>query len=352
MAGTIHVQPKAAAKLTQQAVKNSSYILSNLSKDYDFKGAKSIQILTAETQPMNDYKRSGTNRYGEPKEVQDFEQILTLTQDKSFSLTIDKGNNNDQNYVKTKGKAVLKAQIGERAIPEEDKYTFERLSQKAGKITGASAITAENVLDRIMSGTEHLDNKGIPTDNRYLYVNASTYKFLKLSGSLLGVETLAKEAISKGVVAAIDAMPVIKVPESRWPSKVNFLIVHRDSAVAPQVINDTKLHLDPPGISGDLLEGRFNYDAFVIGSRCDGVYADVKEAPLKAPTISATNGAMSGASGGTYHWTIDGSDPRYSSSVQVGPTATGMEVGDIIKCYVTQAGKFDSPVAEIEYTGA
>ena len=53
------------------------------------------------TVPLNDYNRGASaNRYGEPAEVGDTVQELTMTQDKSFSGVIDKGNNMDQSINK------------------------------------------------------------------------------------------------------------------------------------------------------------------------------------------------------------------------------------------------------------
>ena len=92
------------AKQIQTAFTSESLITGRLSTEYSFSGVKTVKISTPQTVPMNDYRRSGTNRYGDPEEMQDTKQELTLTQDKSFSLTVDKGNNADQNGTKAAGK--------------------------------------------------------------------------------------------------------------------------------------------------------------------------------------------------------------------------------------------------------
>lgn len=91
----IYLHEKYASKIDKK------FSLESISKGrftgkVDFTGVKTVRITTPQTVPLGDYKRSGTNRYGDPKEMQDTVQEMTLTQDKSFAMTIDKGNNTDQ----------------------------------------------------------------------------------------------------------------------------------------------------------------------------------------------------------------------------------------------------------------
>ena len=60
--------------MTQSAFRRESLIAGKLCSDYEFTGAKTVKILTPVTVPMNDYKRTGTNRYGNPTEMQDIIQ--------------------------------------------------------------------------------------------------------------------------------------------------------------------------------------------------------------------------------------------------------------------------------------
>lgn len=85
-------------------------------RDYDFVGVRTVNVYSIETSPMNDYSRTGSNRYGTPQELQDTTQELTLTQDRSFTFTIDRGNDIDQMNVKGVGRA-LRRQIDEVSLP-------------------------------------------------------------------------------------------------------------------------------------------------------------------------------------------------------------------------------------------
>ncbi len=326
-----------------------SLISGRLNRDYSFSGTKTVKVSTPQTVPMNDYMRTGTNRYGTPTEMEDIVQELTLSQDKGFSLIIDKGNDSDQGYMKPAGK-MLKLQIAERAIPTMDTYMFNKLANTAGKIVGNSTALAKgNICDRISEGTAYMDDKEVPQDNRILYVTANTYKLLKHSYEFLAVEKVAEKAIAQGQVGIYDNMPVVKVPQSRWPANVNFIIVYKNSVTAPVKLNDTKIHNNPPGISGNLLEGRQYYDIFVFGAKCDGVYVEVDTASgkgtvLASPTINATTGAITVATGCTAFYTTDGTDPRYSHTATQG-TAPTVSTGTVVKAYQTKAESFASEVA-------
>lgn len=328
---------------------SDSLISGRLSPDYSFSGVKTVKVITPTTVAMTDYTRAGANRYGTPTEMQDTVQELTLTQDKGFSITIDKGNNLDQGGVKGAA-AMLALQVRERAIPEYDSYCFNMLAQKAGRVYGSTAaIGKNNVCTRISTGTEYMDDKEVPQEGRTLFVPAPVYKELRLSSEFLGVESLAHKSLAKGQVGEYDGMPVVKVPSGRWPAHVNFIIAYKYSAAAPVKISETKFHADPPGISGNLLEGRQYYDLFVFGAKCDGVYVDVDTGTNKG-TVVATPAVASGGTvscqttGATCKFTVDGSDPRYSATAKIGTTPDVTAAGTVIKAYAYKAGCYPSAV--------
>lgn len=327
----------------------TSLVAPHLTDEYDFTGAKTVRVSAPLTVPMNDYTRTGANRYGTPTELKDAVQEMTLTQDKSFALTIDKGNSQDKNDTEAFAKKMLSLQLAERAIPEFDKYALDKLSHKGGTIVGSdTALSKTNIVDRITDGTVFLDDAEIAQNNRTLFVNAAAYKLLKLADEFTNVDKIANITLTKGVVGKFDNMTVVKVPKGRWPENVNFIIVQRAAATAPTTIHDAKVHKDPPGISGNLLEGRNYYDCFVIASRAKGVYVDVDTSKAEIcamPTINDSGVISSTTSSAQFKYTTDGSDPRYSSSAIVGqPSSVGSKV--LIKAYAFKEGLFDSPVAE------
>jgi hypothetical protein len=62
------------------------------------------------------------------------------------------------------------------------------------------------------------------------------------------------------------------LPVNRVPSDFGFMMVHPSATVAPTKLKDYKVHIDPPGISGSLVEGRINYDAFVLDNKKKAIY--------------------------------------------------------------------------------
>ena len=342
----INLHDKYAKEIQTKFVKES-LIVGILDNAYSFSGVKTVKISTPLTVPMTDYVRSGANRYGTPVEMEDVVQEMTLTQDKSFSLTIDKGNNADQNGIKEAGK-MLALQIAERAVPTMDAYCLGALAQKAGKVVAGGALTKSNVCEAITAGTTYMDDAEVPNDGRAILVPSDTYAKLRLSDEFQKCDGMLKESLSKGQVGMYDGMKVIKVPASRWPKNVNFIIVHKKSGCAPVKLNDTKLHQDPPGISGNLLEGRQYYDLFVFGAKCDGVYVNVNASSgagtvCAVPTLSSKTLSCA-TSGATIKYTVDGTDPRYSATAKVASGAL-TETGTV-KAYAFKEGAYPSDVFE------
>ena len=352
----INLHEKYAKEIQTKFVKES-LISGRFTNSYSFSGVKTVRVSTPLTVEMKDYTRTGANRYGTPEEMQDVVQEMTLTQDKSFALTIDKGNNADQNGIKEAGK-MLALQIAERAVPTMDKYCFEKLAQMAGTIVkNTTALSKSNICEKITAGTTYMDDKEIPSDDRTLYVPSSTYALLRLSVEFQNCDGLLEKSLAKGQVGTYDGMAVIKVPAGRWPANVNFIIAHKAAACAPVKLNDTKLHQDPPGISGNLLEGRQYYDLFVFGAKCDGVYVEVNGSAVitATPAISANGGLSGSTSGATYVYTIDGSDPRYSATAKTGTEVVNEKgenpgTGTVVRAYAYMAGAFPSAVAESTIT--
>ena len=95
----INLATKYAQKIASMYTLGS-LVADKASNEWDFSGVKSVKIYTPQTVEPVDYQRNGTNRYGTPAEMADVVQELSMRQDKSFSLIIDKGNNNEQAMAK------------------------------------------------------------------------------------------------------------------------------------------------------------------------------------------------------------------------------------------------------------
>lgn len=264
--------PKIVSKFYQDSV-----ILGKTSKKYDWDGVKSIKVWTINTVAPTDYNRNtqvGTaSRYGATTEVEDTIQTMTITQDKSVSLSVDKGNNTQQMLIKNAG-VVMNHELREQFIPMFDKYCLAQWAENANdenKLTPASAITKANIVEEISRHITTLVNAYTNTDGAYCYIGATNYAKLVLSPEFLHLYQLGNEALDKGVVGKVRGLPIIQIPDDYLPEGVEFMTVKSECVLAPTQIKDMKVHQDPPGLSGALLEVRWLYDAFVLETKNKGV---------------------------------------------------------------------------------
>ena len=242
-----------------------------VNKDFDFVGAKTVSVQTVSTATMNDYDRTANgNRYGNPETLNVTSQEMTMSKDRSFSFTIDKMDNDETKRALEAGKA-LSRQMDEVVLPEIDTYRFSKMVEDA-KNTKTEALTIENVYDMITEATEKLDEEKVPVVGRQIAVTPATYKLLKQSKDVILHTEIGQDLRMKGIIAEIDGMYVTKVTSKTLGENVAFIVAHPSATVAPVKLAEYKVHQDAPGISGELVEGRFYYDAFVLNNKKGAIY--------------------------------------------------------------------------------
>ena len=342
----------AFSKKVAEAFKQESLTDSATGKDYSFAGTRTVRIWSVDTVPLVDYTRNGSNRYGTPVELGDTVQALTMRDEKAWTFTIDKGNQSDQYNIKGATRAA-KRETEQVVIPYVDKYRFREWSNNAGIITGLSAApTKSTIVDMVFDAGAAMSDALVPWSNRTLFITNEYFKLLALSDQFISIEALGKKSVSKGEVGEIDNMMVKRVPSSYFPAGVYFMVKYKGSTVDPVKIQDVKIHQDPPGIGGNLLEGRLYHDAFVLGTKANGLYVAAASANVTAaPTIKDTSGTVTITKTGTCKYTTDGSDPRYSATAQVYSTTFPASAGTVVKAVDVGSGKFASPVASYTVVG-
>lgn len=315
---TVNLKTKYSPRVAERIAKRS-ITEGAASTEYDFTGVKGITISSVDVVALGNYNRSSTSGYGTPSELGDSEQYLEMTQDKAFTYKIDKGNEEEQLDIK-KANQTLKREIDEVIVPTLDKYRLEQWCRKAGSVASLAAVNNNSIIGLVMDCTEKLDNALTPEEGRVMYIKTSGYKALKQAPNFVYTDKLAQDSLVNGQVGMLDNMPVIKVPSSYLPAGVEWLITYKHALLAPQKLADYKIHIDPPGISGHLVEGRLMHGAFVIGSKANHVCVGVNSSyTINAPTLTwdNTNSKVNVASttaGVNLYYTTDGSDPRYSNS--------------------------------------
>lgn len=317
-------------KQFEAAFKPNSYFDGKVNSKYTFEGAKTIKIYSPVTTPLEDYTRSGANRYGNPSEMDTALQELTLKQDKGFTKTLDRGNYTDQMMSISAG-AWMKEEIGSVVTPTTEKYALSEWIRKAGNVlTISAAPTKSTTASALAELVRVLTDNYVPEEGRFLYVPATVFTTLKLSDEFIGIDALGEKAIGKGVIGEFMGAKVVTLPSGFFPDNCYALIARKESLLLPRKISSFKTHNNPPGIDGWLMEGRVYYDAFVLGAKAAGVAALVLENKKQAaPTITVSSGSMTIASSGAtaIYYTTDGTDPRYSDSAKAYSAAVSIGAG-------------------------
>ncbi|MBS5621943.1 MAG: hypothetical protein KHW69_02785 [Clostridium sp.] len=246
-------------------------------QDFDWTGAHSIKIYKVSTSAMNDYDRPGANtatnwsRFGPVAGLDATTEEMTLKKDRSFTFAIDKLDT-DETAGQLQAASALERQLREIVIPEVDNYTFGVMCENAGNKPAALALTAENICGEIFKANTTLDNAEVPETGRIIVVTPDIYLLMKQSKDIFLDTDVTAEMRLNGVIAQLDGAQIIKVPANRLPSDFGFMVAHPVATVAPTKLEDYRIHQDPPGISGDLVEGRVCYDAFVLDNKKAAIY--------------------------------------------------------------------------------
>lgn len=242
--------------------------------DFEFTGAHSVKVYKVTTSAMNDYDREGKgsnySRYGQIQGLDATTEEFPLKRDRSFTFAIDKLDV-DETKASLEAAAALARQLREVVIPEVDTYVYGKVVAGAGT-TETGSLTDKNVYDAILKATEVLDAAEVPETNRVLLVTPDTYTIMKKNASIVMATDVGQDMRKLGIIGMLDGAAIIKVPKNRLPEDVNFVLIHPSATVAPVKLSDYKIHQDPPGISGDLVEGRIAYDAFVLENKTKGIY--------------------------------------------------------------------------------
>lgn len=224
-------------------------------------------------------------------------ETMTLTQDRGRGFQIDKMDDEE-----TLGQAfgTLAGEfIRTKVVPEIDAYTF-------AKIAGTSNISAATpaditvgttvVSDLIDEAERQMNEDEVPTEGRLLFISETAYAGLRakvtrqVDNSVLG---LNRE------IETYDGMPIIRVPQSRFYTKItlkdgttdgqtaggyvgtastgyklNFLVIHPSAIM--KVVKHAVPRIFAPEVNQNADAWKFQYrvyhDCFVYANKLAGVY--------------------------------------------------------------------------------
>lgn len=258
----------------QFAAESKTSLLTN--QDFDWTGAHTVKIYKISTGSMNDYGRSGAgegnwSRYGAVESLDATTESFTLTKDRSFTFAID-ALDTDETAQQLKAATALARQLREVAVPEVDTYVYGKMCAGAGSKPAALTLTKDNIYLEILKANNALDNSQVPEEGRQIVVTPDTLLLMKQCKDIIMETDIGNDLRLRGVVSNLDGANVLKVPASRLPKNFGFMVCHPCATVAPTKLESYNTHINPPGINGQLIEGRICYDAFVLDNKKMAIY--------------------------------------------------------------------------------
>lgn len=332
------------------AYTHESFLSGRAKGEFDFSGFKTIKLYNIITQELNDYdfaKGDNGSRFGPLKDLQDTYQELTMNENKSFNIVVDKTYNSDQQIMKKAGH-VLGEQIREKIVPYCDKHTLNKWATGAGYTVelaaAGTAVTGKQLITGLLSVETHYNNTFVDISDRYVAVRFSDLALIRDADRWANVETQTDKYLVKGRFEEFGTLKVFGMPDAWFPAGVRMVAFQSKAVLNPMKIKTARIITESENVDGDIIQGHFYFDAFVIGRRCDGVVvvAD-KGSKTGTPTISVGSTTSISGSGDIYY-TTDGSDPRYSATRTKYTTAFAN--ADIVKAVAYQSGKYVSDVVE------
>ena len=299
-----------------------------VNNDVAFGNAQTVTVFSMDTAPLNDYNpEGGMQRYGAPVELQDTTQEMKMTQQKAFTFTIDKTFEADSpEGVRNAGKA-LQRQIEQVIIPEIDRYRFAKLSENAGT-KAYGTLTAENAYTAFVAANTAITDEEFPVENRVAFCANSFIELLKQDTVHFtkATEIAQDRIIFKGMVGDCDGVAIIAVPKRRMPAGVSFIITHPMCAPAPVKLQEYKIHRDPPGIAGHLVEGLLYHDIFVFDKKKSAV-------SVQYGVLGSLTASMTAADTGTGVVSVTGETNGGTLVYKTNGSVTAPKLGDDISSW-------------------
>ena len=185
----------------------------------------------------------------------------------------------------------------EQGIPEKDCYVFSKLYTEAGKYNANGAtidtttLTAENILQKFDEEKKKMDEAGVPSEGRILYVTPAVNKLFKQAKDIqrvLGVN--GSNGDVKRSIYSLDDVKIKQVQSARMKSQynftngcvatdeakqMNFILIHPSCEVAREKYSYIKVFTpghDSRTADNYLLQSRFYMDAFLIKNKAAGIF--------------------------------------------------------------------------------
>jgi hypothetical protein len=238
----------------------------------EFNGKNSVTIYTVNVVSEVNYVRSGSNRFGALNELGTGTQTFTLSQDKSFTFSVDRGNLEDSMMVQEANKAV-KRQVAEVSVPNTDIYTLAQahalaLAQSQG---ATAAVTSSNAYNKFLAQNDAMTESKVPETGRHCFMSPATYSLLKQDTTFMRSCDTTMKDLKAGIIGEVDGVTLHKVPSTYLPTNEVFLFIWEEVLIRPMKFNSTRVLTEVQGIDGAVAEGRRYYDVFGPANKVVGL---------------------------------------------------------------------------------
>lgn len=267
---------------------SKSAILDTASERVRWDGAKKAYLFNTNMVGLSNYDR---NAGFVPGDVTDGWEPYEVTQDRGRSFMIDVMDNDE-----TLGMA-MGTLVGEfertQVIPELDAYRFAKYASGAlAANVKTETLTAANTIGAIDDATAKLDDDEVPYEGRILFVNPTTYKFIK--GGVTRMVMNGENNVNYNVEIYND-MRLITVPSRRFNTAVtinapttsaaaggytasgdaiNYMIVHPSAVM--QIVKHAVPRTFSPEVNQEADAWKFDYrvyhDCWVKAQKTGGIY--------------------------------------------------------------------------------
>lgn len=147
-----------------------------------------------------------------------------------------------------------------------DAYRFKTAANRAKHITVSTTSNSTAYSDFLAINGAISDDE-VPAVGRVAYVSNEFLNAVKQCDSYTKASEIAQNMLITGQVGDVDGVKIVSVPKGRMPAGASFIIAYSESVCSPEKLADYKIHDNPPGIAGHLVEGLVYYDAFVTENK-------------------------------------------------------------------------------------
>lgn len=248
--------------------KTASIINNGIEMEFS-NGNNAVTIYSMNVVSENDYQRSGTMRYGQLVELGNETQTFVLSQDKSFAISIDRGNREDSKMVPAIDDAV-KRQVREVSVPTTDIYRLSVLTAYAvanSQVT-TSGLSSSNIFQGILAERAALINAKVSLDNIVVFIEPTAESYLWRDAEFKSACDRSVASKETGVIGNVMGMTIVVAPASYYIANFGFMLVSKNVLAAPTKFNKIQTGDGFPfGIDGMVAFGRRYYDAFIADNK-------------------------------------------------------------------------------------